>query len=286
MLVEDNQAHVELIRRAFENQGNNVSLKISGSLQEARQMLTEFKPDVALVDLNLPDGKGVELLNSKIYSISTTAIVILTAQDDMIIALRAMRNGAQDYLVKGTIDGLALMKTMHFAIERNQIQQELKSQAVKDELTQVYNRRGLLTLSDQLWGLALRKQMGISLLMCDLDGMKHINDTHGHNAGDSALRDTSSILKECFRSSDIVARIGGDEFAVLAIASEKNSSDLLIQRLQEKIKIHNKKSVQPYELSISMGLAYTDPKMTFSINTMMIMADEELYTHKRARQIK
>jgi diguanylate cyclase (GGDEF)-like protein len=116
-----------------------------------------------------------------------------------------------------------------------------------------------------------------------MDDLKWINDHYGHNEGDHALIDLASILKKTFRESDIIARIGGDEFVVLSETAEENG-EILMTRLVENIRDYNTKASQPYRLSISMGAAQFDPEHPVSIDELLSEADALMYAQKRKRR--
>ena len=160
---------------------------------------------------------------------------------------------------------------------------ELRNQALVDELTGLYNRRGFMLLAQQQLKLADRTKMGMLLLFADLDNLKWINDTLGHRKGDLALIETARILKETFREPDIIARIGGDEFGVLAIEGRKGSAEMLISRLQERLDTHNAKRKHRYKLSLSMGIERYDPECPCSIDELLAMADSLMYEQKWKR---
>jgi len=108
--------------------------------------------------------------------------------------------------------------------EKKQYEEDIRIMSITDQLTCLYNRRGFLTLAEQQIKVAERNKEGLLLLFADLDDMKRINDTLGHKKGDEALVDAANIFKKVFRGSDIIARIGGDEFAVLALGAVKGLS--------------------------------------------------------------
>ncbi len=162
-----------------------------------------------------------------------------------------------------------------------EIVQELRNQALVDELTGLYNRRGFMFLAQQQLKFANRNKTGMLLLFADFNNLKWINDTLGHHKGDLALIETANILKETFREPDIVARIGGDEFGVLAIGSRRDSAEMLISRLQENLDSHNAKGKRHYELSLSMGIARYDPECPCSIDELLDRADTLMYEQKR-----
>ncbi|MHB8882717.1 MAG: GGDEF domain-containing protein [Thermodesulfovibrionales bacterium] len=162
---------------------------------------------------------------------------------------------------------------------------QLRSLSLTDDLTGLYNRRGFMTLSEQQLKLASRMKKGCYLLFADLDGLKQINDSLGHAEGCHALIETSVILKECFRESDILSRIGGDEFVVL---STENSSDggpeVISGRLQRKLDEFNGRGSRRYRLSLSMGIVYCGPEDRCSISDMLNEADQLMYEQKRIRK--
>ena len=151
-----------------------------------------------------------------------------------------------------------------------------------DELTNLLNRRGFFTLAEQQLKMANRNQKGILLLYIDFDGLKQINDTFGHSGGDMALKDATSIIKGTFRQSDIVARIGGDEFVVLALETSWAFAETLSTRLQQSLRSHNAEAGRPYKLSFSVGYSYYDPGAPCSLEELIARADSDMYEQKLA----
>jgi diguanylate cyclase (GGDEF)-like protein len=114
--------------------------------------------------------------------------------------------------------------------------------------------------------------------------MKRINDTLGHKVGDQALTDTTMILRQTFRDSDIMARIGGDEFVILATDSSLTKADYILIRLKENLDNYNAREGRPYKLSFSVGVATYDPLSSYTIDELMIQADQAMYEQKRAKR--
>lgn len=165
--------------------------------------------------------------------------------------------------------------------ERKLQEEHLKDMAILDDLTGLYNRRGFMALANQHLKQAKRAKRQALIIFADLDGLKRINDTHGHADGDRAIIAAAEVFNRTFRDSDVVARVGGDEFAILAIEADHESIEIIKERLQEALKIANRGNA-PYELSVSIGIAPFDPERDSSVEDLMAWADREMYAQKRA----
>jgi diguanylate cyclase (GGDEF)-like protein/PAS domain S-box-containing protein len=163
-----------------------------------------------------------------------------------------------------------------------QMEQKIIDLALTDQLTGLYNRRGFMMLTEQQLKAASRQRQGMILFFADLDYLKRINDTLGHEEGDRAIVGTAAVLRETFRESDIIARIGGDEFAILAI-NTGGDADRLLKRLRERIAVANRRQGRRYELSLSVGIAYYDPETPCSLDALISQADTLMYEQKKGR---
>ena len=157
---------------------------------------------------------------------------------------------------------------------------ELKRLALTDELTGLHNRRAFLSLAEHALKVAQRNRSECLLFYADLDGLKKINDTLGHHTGSAVIAEAAVILRSVFRDSDIVARVGGDEFAVLAIANPVAKADIILNRLSTKLSTFNNSEDRPYKLSLSVGVAAFRPGCGKSVQHLMREADEEMYEQK------
>jgi len=164
--------------------------------------------------------------------------------------------------------------------ERKKMENRLAEAAITDDLTGLLNRRGFYTLANQQCRMADRTKRGLSLLFVDLDRMKQINDELGHDAGDQALKDTADILRQTFRESDIIARMGGDEFAVLITEPSTGIENVIMNHLKSSLASHNKKGLRKYELSLSMGISNYDPVRPCSVSDLLTRADALMYEDK------
>lgn len=172
--------------------------------------------------------------------------------------------------------------------QRKAAEDRLSEMALADDLTGLSNRRGFVFLAEQELKLARNKRIGIVLwcLYVDLDGLKKINDTLGHDAGSDAIVHTAAILQATFRESDIIARLGGDEFAILAATNTSVGGNLVIERLQTNVSEFNDRENLPYKISLSVGLVSVDTDEIQSLDELMKAADAEMYLNKRARKMK
>lgn len=159
---------------------------------------------------------------------------------------------------------------------------EVKMQelALHDMLTGLYNRRGFLAFADHLLKLSNRTKRGLILIYADLDNMKQINDDYGHEKGDRALTSLTEVLKKTFRNSDVIGRVGGDEFAVLALEAKAESLDALRKRLNENLKKAKYNIDSMDKLTVSLGIIYYDPEKPQTIEELLEKADTLMYEEK------
>ncbi len=226
------------------------------------------------------DFKAEEVMSHKL---STALLSADKAELDRLLSeISAMRNvpsgSASD---PQALVGL-LGRAVRCAVRQYLVRAELRSLALTDELTGLYNRRGFLVLAQQQMKLARRKKSGVLLFFADLDGLKQINDSLGHLEGDLALVRTAEALRETFRDSDIVARLGGDEFAVLAIEASDESDDDMQRRLESNLQTASIADPR-YALSLSVGVARFAPDSPVSIGALLVQADQAMYEKKRSR---
>jgi diguanylate cyclase (GGDEF)-like protein/PAS domain S-box-containing protein len=170
--------------------------------------------------------------------------------------------------------------------ERKRAEAAIKSLSLADELTGLYNRRGFHAFCEQHLNTLRRTNNGIVMVYADLDGLKRINDSFGHKEGDRALMKAAELLKETFRSSDVLGRLGGDEFTALAAVDPEGGVEKLMQRLEEKFSNFNALKLVPYEISISVGVARLHPDSAFSVEDLMAQADAAMYDNKRSRKAR
>jgi diguanylate cyclase (GGDEF)-like protein/PAS domain S-box-containing protein len=156
--------------------------------------------------------------------------------------------------------------------ERKREEERLRTLSFLDELTGLYNRRAFLAMAAERLKLAKREGRRLLLLYIDLDGLKEINEARGQAAGDGALRATGDALRRTFRESDLIARIGGDEFAILAALSETDAPPLL-DRFRQRLGPSLARDDEPRPINISVGAATFEPGEPCTINELIARAD-------------
>lgn len=167
--------------------------------------------------------------------------------------------------------------------ERKRAEEEVRVLSLTDELTGLYNRRGFLFLAEQQWKVGCRNWTPYVLVFLDLDGLKRVNDTYGHEIGDKMISDMAKVLKNTLRKSDLVARLGGDEFVIFAM-NRNSDAQAIPNRLQAAIDEFNDNEAKNYQLSASMGVVFCDPYQKTSIENLIAQADEAMYLKKRAKK--
>jgi diguanylate cyclase (GGDEF)-like protein len=286
LLVEDNPGDARLVvEMLHEEAAAGFELTHVNTVRAAVDRLTEdaYLFDAVLLDLSLPDESGLETLRRVVGAAHHSVVVVMTGAGDDELGLLAMQAGAQDYLVKGQVDGRMLRRALRFAIERQDMRMELQSLSLKDDLTGLHNRRGFLTLAEQQMKLSRRNRTSSLLLFLDLDQLKHINDTFGHAEGNRAIAEAADVLRGCFRQSDILARLGGDEFAALAVNSSSDEGSVRA-RLRDALDEVNAKPDRAYPLEFSAGVLQCGPGDDRSVETLLERADALMYEEKRHKR--
>lgn len=166
-------------------------------------------------------------------------------------------------------------------------EKQLKNLSLSDDLTGLYNRRGFLALGEKyLQNLRrLTEPKNNYLIYADMDGLKQINDSFGHEEGSRAIMKISEILAGNFRGSDVISRIGGDEFVVLMTNADEQSTEIVINRLQSKIESYNAQKIHPFQLALSVGITAIKPDETKALEEILAEADKQMYEQKKLRKL-
>ena len=280
LLVEDNKKDIDLIT-GYIGQSKRMKAQIQAvdSLKKAKTIMFYKEVDIILVDLNIEGVKFEELFDRFDEGKLSVPYIVITNERDEDMGIEAVKKGAQDYLVRSEVSERILRRAIIYSLERHEILSSLYQTTIIDELTGLYNRRGLYTLGNQQIELAKRHNDDIFIFYLDLDGMKDINDNLGHGYGDKALLGTSKIMYKTFRTTDILSRLGGDEFVAVAVKAQYEFIPIIIQRIKDYIKEENK-SLEKYQISISIGVSKVDLGTDSPLEDAIKAADKEMYRVK------
>jgi diguanylate cyclase (GGDEF)-like protein len=255
------------------------SLHCTDRLSLGLEHLSAGGTGLVLLDLSLPDSFGLETF-TKVYAHSPTVpIIVLTGNDDHMLALSAVKSGAQDYLVKGRLDRELLLRSMQYSIERKRYQQQLEHQANYDALTGLPNRN---LLHDRLRQAVYsqRNPRAIAVVFMDLDHFKFVNDSLGHSVGDKLLKGMGERLRSVLREGDTVGRVGGDEFVL--ILNDQANEEVIFRAMQRiSAKVAEPIDVEGKELYVtcSAGISLY-PQDGPDVDTLLKHADAAMYRAK------
>jgi diguanylate cyclase (GGDEF)-like protein len=263
LLVEDSPADARLMAEYLrETADGRVELQHVDRLHTALKRLREQKFDVVLLDLSLPDGKDLDTVGRVCAANPQLPVIVLTGMDDDAISLAAVQAGAQDYLVKGQVDGPGIMRAIRYAIERKLLEERLHHLATHDDLTDLPNRRLFQDRMVQALEHAKRnreeknEKWGLATMLLDLDNFKSVNDTLGHPIGDLLLKSVADRLVGTIRKSDTLARMGGDEFSLI-FENVHGEDDLrvLVKKVQEVFLHPFKTGEYEHKITASIGIS-------------------------------
>ena len=280
LLIEDNPGDARLIELMLaEDPESPFRISCVDRLSRGLEFLTSEKPGLVLLDLSLPDSQGLDTFD-KVYAHSPTVpIIVLTGNDDHVIALSAVKTGAQDYLIKGKLDRELLVRAMQYSIERKRYQEQLEHQANYDALTGLPNRNLLLDRLKQAVS-SQRQLRSIAVVFIDLDHFKFINDSLGHNAGDVLLQNMAERLRSAVRDGDTVARMGGDEF--ILVLDDQHNEDVVFRAMQRIVaKVNEPMTLDGRELFVTCSAGISlHPQDGTDVETLLKNADAAMYRAK------
>ena len=236
-------------------------------------------PDVVIVTWGGSTDLGAAITAVRRVAPDSALVVVIPWYDEAVF-LSAIRLGADDCITATRLDTPDVMRTILLAVERHRMTMSLRAAAFSDELTGLYNRRGYVTRAAALLKTADPKV--VWQIFFDVDDLKRINDDFGHWAGDRALIEVANVLRLAFRATDIVARVGGDEFAVLAVAPADAAPDSWTARWREPLNALSAR--RDFPLSVSVGVAQPDEHTSTTPEDLLTRADSTMYTAKRLRK--
>ncbi len=277
--------------------GLHISTEITGGVDANIQLLE------AVIG-NSPDGIALVDARHIVKLVNESALTLLAVSKESILSrpfphpltggqpyeFRIETQNAEPRFVAGRTQEMMWNHREHMILslrdvtERVRLRERLRSDSMQDELTGLYNRRGFIYFAEHHILLSGRSQQGMMVIFIDLDGLKKINDGLGHKIGDLAIIQAANVMRKTFRKSDVLARIGGDEFAVLALGRGSSDAKLIHRRISVALASENSNTSAEFRLSFSMGFAYYDPANPCSLENLLERADQSMYQEKRQKK--
>lgn len=278
LVVDDSKPVRKIIVTALQRYNYNLL-----EAEDGREALSVIEKNpaiqVVITDYNMPNMDGFELIQAirQKYDKDKMAIIGLSANDMKSVSTRFLKHGANDFLKKPFEDD-----ELHVRVSQNiellEKITQVQEMANKDFLTGLYNRRYFFDAGEKLYQNAKKGHISLTAAMIDIDHFKNINDTHGHQVGDLAIKTVADILSERFSGSDIIARFGGEEFCVLSPNLSEDDAQRFFDTMRESIAaIVIKKGETEIRFTVSIGVSTI---LGSDLDDMIGIADDMLYRSK------
>ena len=281
ILVEDDTHVSHLISMKLRRAG--YSVKDAGTVGEARELVGDCAWDLAVLDRNLPDGDGLDLCRELRTACPHGYIVMVTGEDSDEAKLQGFAHGADDYVTKPfVIDELlarirAGVRIVHLQKALMDSNRRLEELSLTDSLTGIRNRRAFDERLEEAFEHARRYDRPLSLVVLDVDLFKQINDAYGHDTGDAVLRGVAHLVVSCSRATDFVARIGGEEFAIILPETPLFEAMQFAEKIRARIATTR---VAGLDVTVSLGVANAMHSKVRNTSELFHAADQALYRAK------
>jgi two-component system, cell cycle response regulator len=294
LLVEDNKAQAAIIKDYLERNEYRVSTVEDGMSAFKTAKTSNF--DIILLDRILPDIDGSDVCRwlKLDHATRDIPVIMLTARGEMTDKVSGLEAGADDYLPK-PFNEAELNARIFVRLRAKTNQDELKkknrqledmlsrveSLAIMDPLTGLYNRRRFETIFSSEFKRAARYQLPLSLLMIDIDHFKNVNDTYGHQEGDTVLRELAQVVQSTIREVDTPARWGGEEFVVLSPNTTRENGLRAAERVRKAVANHAFTGIGVKKITVSIGVAGIPAPDLDSRDKLIHAADLAMYGAKK-----
>lgn len=278
-----------ITHKAMLNQFRNITLHRATSIQEGIRKIEDNQYSLIFMDYMLPDGTGLEFMETLKEMGNNTPVIAITGQGDEMVASQFIQSGAYEYLPKGKTSKNTFSKIISNTLEKARLKKEVLKAREKmarmsamDELTGLFNRRYFNEALEREISRAKRHKIKLILGIMDLDHFKHINDRYSHLAGDMVLSSVGKLLRNCFRKDDLLCRYGGEEFALILPFTQVNEALLACERFRNKLSRYEfKYNGHEFQITASIGIAQYDDTMTNPMKELVELADNALYQAKK-----
>ncbi len=278
MVVDDDPELLLVLQGFFSAEG--LPCETFSSAEAALEHLAKVSCDIMVADVIIPGMQGLELTERAKRIRPDLNIIVMTGYIEKFSYEEAIAAGASDFIKKPFSLNELMLRIKHV-----RLQEKLRALSVTDELTGLPNRRGFFTLAEQQLKAVLRAKRDMVLLFADLDDFKEINDTRGHQEGDRALMAMADVFRQNFRDSDIIARMSGDEFAILLADMTEDNVRVIRNRLDQDIEAFNARMNGSYRLSVSIGMAVHNHDTPSTIDELLRLADTRMYEEKQRKKL-
>jgi len=297
LVVDDHEDNIELLRARLEARGYDVDGANDG--QAALDQVDRVCPDLILLDVMMPKMDGMEVVRrlkakTAANQLPFIPVIMQTALDSTENKVEGLDAGADDYITKpinfaeleARVNSLLRIKALQSSLaqrerELSELNDRLRQISLTDGLTQVDNRRSLEERLQEMWQHSVRLHEPIALVMCDIDKFKSVNDTYGHQAGDSVLKEFAHVLKCEAREIDRVGRYGGEEFLLILPGTVLDAAVTFAERLREKVASHTfEYSGGTLTRTMSCGVAASPHPRVKDQEALLRAADDALYVAK------
>jgi len=289
LIVDDSKLNIEILSDILKTKLYRIVVTKSG--KKALEFAKIKKPDLILLDIMMPEINGFEVCGL-LKNNSETAdipIIFISGLDKSKDIVKGFQVGAVDYIVKPFQKEVVLARVnTHLKLSETQkkiektnneltkLLNEVQYLSFHDEMTGLYNRR---YFENELIRLSNSRELPITIFVADIDKLKDVNDNYGHKKGDKYIKKAAEILNRSTRDGDVVARIGGDEYAIILSNSGLETAKSLFERIKNNVKEYNKKNKFVEQLNISTGFAIKTKKEE-NIDNIFRKADEMMYNNK------
>lgn len=288
LIVDDSEDSAKLLAYDLHDMGYEVSTAFSGD--ECIVTAANRSPDIILLDMRMPGLSGLETLENlkRLTETQDIPVIMISASsaDDSVI--KALDKGADDYVSKPVVLRVlaarmrASLRLRHATEQLEKANEELTRLATTDPLTHLYNRRHFFALGYAEFTKSIRHSRPLSFILLDVDKFKAINDTFGHSAGDRALTKLADCCREAVRESDIIGRIGGEEFGICCPDSDLKGAHAIAERIRtfcEAQVIHSEEHRFTFTVSLGITSRHTADEQ---FERLFNRADRLLYQAKES----
>lgn len=276
LIVDDNVEMLDKTSEMLSHVGYSVITCLSG--EEALARLEQERVDLVLLDINMPSLNGFEvcLRIRQMYALDDLPIIFLTSREDSDSVTKGFHSGASDFICKSAISDILLARVnVHIRLSRTL--RFLRDISLTDDLTKSYNRRHAMFTLREWFSRSKRYGTNFSMIYFDLNGLKLINDQYGHQAGDLLLRSVVGVVKKLLRESDLLFRMGGDEFMVLCPDTDKSGALICAERMQEAVG-----GITIVDKTVTFAYGVTHSSEDFKdMDDMLHSADAAMYECKK-----